>query len=122
MIRNQNGSATVESISSLALLIPLIVTGLTLSYLTFAQVWCNRTSYEATVCLASNAKANDCESRFRKDIRALPIGRVSHLELTRNSDVTKVDFRFGIGEKINFKTHYELSLPLTSSASRGILF
>ncbi len=122
MIRNQNGSALVETISSLALLIPVIVAGLVFSYFTFAKVWCDRTAYEGAVCLASLAKEDACQNRFRRDLQALPIGRASQLTFNRSSDVTKVEFRFGINNKLNFKTHSELTLPLTSAASRGILF
>lgn len=119
VVIRQDGSALIETMASIFMLQILIAAGLAGSYLSFAKVWCDRSAYEAAVCLASLTQQTECERRLRNDFRVFPLGKIDHLSLNRDSSHTDATFMFELFDKLEVHTHSELSLPLTSFAKHG---
>ena len=119
VITKQDGSALIETMASVLMLQVLIAAGFAGSYLSFAKVWCDRSAYEASVCLASTTQQKECEQRLRKDFRIFPMGQLDHLTLDRTSGHTRAAFVFKLFDKLEVRAHSELALPLTSFAQHG---
>ena len=119
VITEQGGSALIETMASIFMLQVLIAAGLAGSYLSFARVWCDRSAYEAAVCLASLTQKSECERRLRNDFRVFPVGKLDHLSLDRNSSHTSATFKYELYDRLEVRAHSELSLPLTSFAQHG---
>ncbi len=94
-IQNQNGLALIESLATMAFCSVALVGGLTVTYVSFARVWLNRASYEASVCLSTPETTYNCEKALRESTaRALPVGHIDSILLSRyrNSVETRVQW------------------------------
>ena len=110
---NQRGSTLIEAVTAMATLCALVSGGFSISYLTFARVWLERSAYEAVVCLATSASVEDCERRLTDSTgTALPLGRVSKLELRRNPRSAEVALRFSLLGQEVIRLRDKRALPL----------
>ncbi|MES2964885.1 MAG: hypothetical protein V4760_13420 [Bdellovibrionota bacterium] len=112
-MRTERGFATLETLVASAFVVVFMSAGLGAVYLSFARAWLDRSAYEASVCLATDATASICENELRRSISgALPIGRLSHVMVRRTPAFVEVDGRWSLkaGQDLTFEDRR--SLPL----------
>lgn len=111
--RGERGSAIIESMVAMSFLIIAIPMGFTLMYFSFAQVWIDRNSYEALICLSTSAAEGKCRDDFRTALdRVLHIGHLQSLTVQRLPFEAKIDVQFAISEKFRIHHRDSLRLPL----------
>jgi hypothetical protein len=107
----------METIVVLATFTLLLCGGLAMGYAVFAHVWLERSTYEASICLATPANQRDCERALRDSVAAaLPIGQIVKIDLRRTPAEASVKllwrFHHGFGDGIQFEVKDTRQLPL----------
>ena len=116
--RNQKGTAALESTFAISVLVPIVISGFTVIYFSFARVWLDRSGYEALICLSTQASQQDCEKNFRRQVdSALPIGSLSNVRLTRTKLRAEIDLRFAVADQNVIHLHVSQTLPLKAGAA-----
>lgn len=112
---DERGFAAVEALATSALVIVLLGGGIAISYVSFARTWLDRNSYEASICLATDASREDCERRFRRNVeRGLPIGRLELSLLERSDHEVSTRGRWKFNDTIDLEFSDQRRLPLRS--------
>jgi hypothetical protein len=110
---DERGSATIEVLAGSVLVTALIGGGLAISYVSFARTWLDRNSYEASICLATDATRDVCEKRFRRNVeRGLPIGKLEHAVLERGEREVATRGRWKLNDAVELSFEDRRRLPL----------
>ena len=114
--RDERGSVTVETTVAIIFATVVLTGGLVVSYAAFAKSWVERSSYEASICLATEATTSTCETRLRRDIeQALPLGQIETIQLRRSKSQVSVRGVWCLGPSIRIHLNDDRSLPLRGS-------
>jgi len=96
ILRSSRGSALIESIPVIAVLLTFTSGLLLAAYFLFAQIWIGYQSEQALYCVAEGRHAAQCERQLKMDIQAaLPWGRFeSHVQAWRSQWRVEVIWRY----------------------------
>lgn len=116
-LRGQSGSALVETILSLPLLILIVVGVMLTTYLSLEKIWLERATREAAFCVANtlNSQLDNsafCKKRLRETLQAaLPIGRVQTITLINfeRRIIVKASLVFGPPEVSGYEAFKKMS-------------
>lgn len=119
---NQRGGTVIEAVATTSALALSVTLGLGIAYLSFARVWIERNAYEALICLSTSEGTGRCERTFIESIEnALPIGKISSVNTSRNSHRGAIRVRFEIDGRVAIRHSANLRYPLLKTrGQRGV--
>lgn len=111
--RREAGFATLEALVASGFVFAFVTAGIATSYFAFARAWLDRSAYEGSICLATDASRFACERELRAAlVRALPFGSLNQLSVERSPSFVEVRGVWSISSAMSLRFEDRRTLPL----------